>query len=252
MLSQLLLTLVLVVPSHPQIATSGSCGTFQPADGSCTVTNTGSEVTIGANRGGGTNASPRSPGRAAPVEESRTPVDRCGVSPLCRPSYSVELRRTPTLEDLVSFAPGPADLRDEPGGVGIVGMPVNFSVQAEPRTVTGELFDQPVTVYFEPAAFVFVHGDGSTRTSSHGGASWQRLGQAQFTATATSHAYPARGVYRPHAVVQYRAAVDFGDGWVPVEGVLEIPTSGTTLQIVEVHTALVDRTCLEHADGPAC
>ncbi|WP_292830633.1 hypothetical protein [Microbacterium sp.] len=158
----------------------------------------------------------------------------------------------PTLTDVASFAPAASLLADEPDGVGIVGMPMNFVVTATPHTATGTLFDLPVTVRFVPASFVFVHGDGSSRTSPTGGRTWAALGQEQFSATATSHAYRTRGSYGASAIVKYSATVDFGTGDVKVPGLLEVRTPTTAIDVVEVRTALVERTCLENPSGPGC
>jgi len=169
-----------------------------------------------------------------------------------RCNYAVETLPTPTLSDLVSFAPAPTRLTGEPSGVGIVGMPVNFVVAATTHTATGTLFELPVTVRFEPVSYVFVPGDGTSLTSSTGGRTWAELGQAQFSATATSHAFGARGVYSAHAVVRYSAAVDFGNGPIAVAGLLEVASAAAAVEVFEVRTALVERTCIENPRGPGC
>jgi hypothetical protein len=228
--------------------------------GNCSVENTGSTVDIGASltqpgrggsggdRGGGGNGGGGGSvdnGTTAPTE----PED-CG---LCRGNYEVVLLlRDVTVADVESFAPGASPIRGEPAGVGIVGMPVNFVVTADTHTVGGTLFDLPVSVRFVPASFAFDYGDGSGRESTTGGSSWSTLGQAQFTPTATSHSYSARGTYSTRAVVRYSAAVDFGNGWIPVPGYVERPTGAASVEVVEVRTALVDRTCLEDPTGPGC
>lgn len=158
----------------------------------------------------------------------------------------------PTLADVARFAPASVPLVDEPDGVGVVGMPMNFVVDAQTHERTGTLFDLPVTVRFTPASVLFVHGDGTSRVSDGGGRSWATLGLAQFSATPTSHAYTARGSYTVSAVVRYAAQVNFGNGWVAVPGVLEIPTTSGDVQIFEVRTALVDKTCLENPGGVGC
>ncbi|WP_223848942.1 MULTISPECIES: hypothetical protein [Microbacterium] len=153
---------------------------------------------------------------------------------------------------MASFAPASTPLVDEPDGVGIVGMPVNFVVSAGAHEQTGVLFDLPVTVRFTPTSYVFVYGDGTVRETVTGGRTWAQLGRAQFSATDTSHAYSTRGTYTATATVRYAAQVDFGGGWTDVPGLLEIPAGATTLQIVEVRTALVERTCGENPTGPGC
>ncbi|WP_231860794.1 hypothetical protein [Microbacterium laevaniformans] len=158
----------------------------------------------------------------------------------------------PTLTDVASFAPASAPFVDEPDGVGIVGMPMNFVTTAGVHEQAGTLFDLPVTVRFTPTSYRFIYGDGTSRDSATGGRTWAELGRAQFSATDTSHAYAARGTYTATATVRYAAQANFGNGWIDVPGLLEIPAGATTLQIVDVKTALVDKTCLENPRGPGC
>lgn len=257
-----MLSLVLGLIWTAIASSQAGCSLADIQQGVCetTISNSGSTVDIGAiqpgsgSTGGGRNdgsdpdAGPRSPGGpAAPAP----PGPDCVVDPRDPRCYSIVVLR-PTLADVASFAPAASILADEPDGVGIVGMPMNFVVAATSHTATGTLFDLPVTVRFVPASFVFVHGDGTSRTSATGGRSWAALGQAQFSATATSHAYGARGTYGASAIVQYSATVDFGSGDVAVPGLLEVRTPSAAIEIVEVRTALVDLTCLENPDGPGC
>jgi len=221
------------------------------------VSNSGSSVEIGATRPGGSDGSsggsPENPGAeddGAPDDVVAPPPPAC-TDDLCRGNYSVVVLR-PTLADVASFAPASLPLVDEPGGVGIVGMPTNFVVTAGVHQQGGTLFDLPVTVRFTPTSYLFVHGDGTSREAVTGGQTWSQLGRAQFSATETSHAYRASGTYTATASVRYVAEADFGNGWMDVPGVLEIPAGATTLRIVEVRTALVDRTCVEDPAGPGC
>ena len=254
----MLLTALLLAGGLASGAVS-DCGSAGLWGANCEAINTGSSVDIGASYsspGGsaerGSGASGRSgggggaadPGEAV-VPEDCGPLNRCGT-------YEVVLIREATMSDVESFAPSAAPLAGEPGGVGIVGMPVNFVVTAGPHEASGMLFDLPVRVRFVPASFAFVHGDGTSREATTGGRTWAALGQAQFTATPTSHAYAARGTYSAHALVRYAAAVDFGNGWMPVPGQLEQATASVPVEVLEVRTALVDRTCAENPSGPGC
>lgn len=209
----------------------------------------GRDTTGGNNDGGrdrGGNA--RDPGAAAPDADDECVGALCYRIPI---TYEVGILR-PTLTDVASFAPAGLGLTDEPDGVGIVGMPVNFVVTATTHEQTGELFDLPVTVRFTPDSVVFAYGDGVTRTTADGGRSLSALGLPQFSATPTSHAYAARGTYTASALVRYAAEVDFGSGWVPVPGLLAIPTANATIDVLEARTALVDRTCIEDPAGVGC
>ena len=249
--------LTALVLSIALLGSDSSCSLNQQIAGLCTtVENTGSSVEVGATRPGGTDTGPRTGssdrGRAdtEPVADTGS---TCATSDslLDRGCYAVVILR-PTLEDVASFAPASLPLIDEPDGVGVVGMPVNFVVAPAVHEQNGELFDLPVTVRFTPASVQFRHGDGTTREAAIGGSTWAALGLPQFSATPTSHAYAARGTYTASAVVRYAAAVDFGRGWVPVPGLLEIPTGAMAIEILEVRTALVEKTCTENPTGPGC
>lgn len=157
-----------------------------------------------------------------------------------------------TVSDLVSFRPVTPQLEGEPAGFGVVGMPANFVAAASAQEIPGVLLGYPVTVRFEPTAFVFSYGDGEALRADSGGTSWASSGSAQFTPTATSHVYGDRGTYTAGVTVEYAAWVDFGTGWRPVEGVVSASSGGYDLQVVEVRTALVDKTCAENPQGAGC
>lgn len=158
-----------------------------------------------------------------------------------------------TLADLASFRPAAPTLTGEPQGFGVVGMPTNLVASASEQLIPGTVLGWDVTVRFVPTAFVFDHGDGTSGRSSTGGASWTDLGQPQFSPTATSHVYRSRGTYPVSVTVEYSASVDFGSGrWRPVPGVVRATGGGYDVHVVEVRTALVDRTCAEDPSGPGC
>lgn len=157
-----------------------------------------------------------------------------------------------TLSDLAQFSPDPVATVGEPHNAGIVGMPANFVASASAHEQDGELFGMPLSVRFTPVSFVFTYGDGDTQTTDTGGRTWEALGQAPFTPTATSHVYRERGTYQVHVTVAYRAEVDLGVGWFPVAGELTIDGPSQEIRIFEAHTALVARTCTEQPSAPGC
>jgi hypothetical protein len=216
-----------------------------------TTSNSGSQVDIS-----GTKNQPGKPSRphtdngggSTPPTDAETcdnPID-------CRGNYDVVGLPDVTLADLASFVPAKPTLGGEPNGVGVVGMPTNLVARAAEQRISGTLFDYDVVVRFVPAGFRFDHGDESSRTSPSGGSPWSTLGQADFTPTSTSHVYRERGTYNASVTVLYSASVDFGGGWRPVPGFVEATAGGYGIRVVEVHTALVDRTCLENPGGPGC
>lgn len=157
-----------------------------------------------------------------------------------------------TLADLVSFRPVTPHLTGEPAGFGVVRMPTNFVAAASTQEIPGVLLGYPVTVRFTPVAYVFSYGDGHTTRSATGGVSWAASGSPQFTPTDTAHVYDARGTYASSVTVEYSAAVDFGAGWRPVDGVVTARTGDYPVQVVEVRTALVEHTCAEDPHSSGC
>lgn len=157
-----------------------------------------------------------------------------------------------TLADIAQFSPEPVTTVAEPDNVGVAGMPVNFVAAASVHTRSGTLFGTPLSVRFTPVGYDFVHGDGTSATTTTSGRTWEELGQAPFTPTDTSHVYRERGTYQAHVSVRYRAEVDLGVGWFPVDGELAIDGPVQEIRIFEAHTALVARTCAEQPGAPGC
>lgn len=228
--------------------------------GNCDVNNSGTQVDVsgslhgpgggGGSRGDGRNDhgdAPRAEAPARPGEENDCEtIGRCG-------GYSVVTFPDVTLADLASFRPAEPTLTGEPSGFGVVGMPANVVAEASEQRIPGTVLGWDVTVRFTPRAFVFDYGDGSRSRSSTGGATWASLGQPQFTPTSTSHVYRSRGTYPVSVTVEYAASVDFGNGaWRTVPGVVTATASDYEVRVVEVRTALVERTCAEDPSGPGC
>ncbi|WP_243075191.1 hypothetical protein [Microbacterium sp. SS28] len=172
---------------------------------------------------------------------------------LCeRGGYAVAVVPDLTLEDIASFRPAAPTLTGQPAGYGVVGMPANLVAAASEQQFAGNVLGWDVVVRFVPTAFVFDYGDGTSGRTRTGGATWESLGQAQFTPTATSHAYRARGTYPVSVTVEYTPSVSFGAAFRPIPGVVSASSGGYEVRVVEVRTALVERTCLEDPAGQGC
>lgn len=157
-----------------------------------------------------------------------------------------------TLTELASFAPAVPSLQNDPTGFGVVGLPTNFYAPAETQTFDVVLRGRPVTVTFTPVSFVFDTGDGTVFTTDSGGTAWTAAGEAQFTRTPTSHTYRARGTYAATVTIHYSATVTIGTYVIPIDGTIPITSAPSSIQVVEVRTALVDKTCDENPGGPGC
>ena len=231
----------------------------------CEASNNGSQVDVGgtANQpgsggGSGNGGAGGSPGRGGSNGNSGTgstgtaaPAEECPIVG-CRGNYTVVTYPDVTIDDLASFVPARPSLGGEPAGFGVVGTPTNIVAGASTHTLTGPLLGWDVTVRFRPAGYVFDYGDGSGARTTTGGATWASLGLPQFSPTSTSHVYRERGTYTVSLTLQYSADVDFGSGWRPVPGYVNAPAPPYTLEVLEVRTALVDRTCAENPTGPGC
>jgi hypothetical protein len=237
-------------------AISSSCDSASTLITAC-VSNSGTQVDIGATQTTHatrnthhTSGHPHTVPSPAPIPTTPAgscPLDRCNLP------YDVVSPPDVTLADLASFRPARPSLDGEPQGFAVLGMPANLVAAASTQHIPGTILGWYVTVRFVPARFVFTYGDGGSATTSTGGASWERLGLAQFTPTATSHVYAHRGTFPVSVAVEYSASVDFGSGtWRPVAGYVTASTGGYDVQVVEVRTALVDRTCGENPRGPGC
>ncbi len=131
-------------------------------------------------------------------------------------------------------------------------MPTNFVTTASAATQTGTLFGRPISVRFTPTATTSTTATAPRPRPPPAGHSWAALGQAQFTPTPTSHAYPDRGIYAADVDIRYAAEIDFGTGWFPITGELTTDGPPQQIRIFEAHTALVAHTCNERPDAPGC
>lgn len=237
--------------------------TGQAWGGNCSLANSGTQVDLGATTvTPGTSSTPGSSGNTGSTSTgaarpSPKPTPNPCTDELCRDSYTVgvasEVYPAVSISDLVSFRPRAAIARNEPAGVGIVGMPSNIVAEASAHELRGELLGFPVAITFVPVSFTFDYADATTTTTTTGGASWATLGQAEFTPTATSHSYRARGTYQASVTVNYSASVLFDDTYRrQVAGVVRGPATRFDIRIVTTTTALVDNTCLERPRGPGC
>lgn len=221
--------------------------------GNCEVTNQGSYVEVGASvtapgSGGGDGGSGGGGGwRPEPEPE---PSRVCDTDPRC--AFTVVTIPDVTVDDLAAFRPAGPAVGGEPAGFGVAGLPTNLVATASEQLIPGTILDWDVVVRFTPVGFVFDHGDGTSAQSDTGGRTWAQLGQPQFSPTATSHVYAARGSYTVSATVQYAASVDFGTGWRDVPGVVSVGGGSYPIRVVEASTALVDLSCVENPTGPGC
>ena len=234
--------------------TSENCGSNTWA-GACSITNSGGTVDLSGSTASGTEPDiPQSTPSSGPTPHAESQRDPCATTMVCRDMpYEIVSVPDVTIEDLASFRPAAPTLTGEPLGFGVVGLPANVVAAASEQRLSGELLGWDVAVRFRPAGYVLDYGDGTTLRTATGGTAWAATGQPQFTPTATSHTYRARGTYSVSARVLYTAAVDFGSGlWRPVPGYVTADSRAYRIEVLEARTALVDRTCAEDPHTAGC
>jgi hypothetical protein len=159
-----------------------------------------------------------------------------------------------TLQDLASFRPVTPELTGEPLGFGVVGAPTNRIASAETHEFPATILGLNVTVRFVPEQYTFNNGDGTTTTSTTGGTTWDAIDAAQFAPTDTTHTYRQPGDYDIGLIVDYAPYVTLNPAgsWLRVPGYITATAPTYSIQVVEAHTALVDKTCIENPRGPGC
>ena len=94
---------------------------------------------------------------------------------------------------------------------------------------------------------------GSRRVKVQPGATWADLGQAEFTATPTSHVYRSKGEHTARLDVTYVAEYRFdGSAWRWIDGTLTIEGAPQRVLVGEFDTVLVSGPCTTHPDSPGC
>lgn len=158
-----------------------------------------------------------------------------------------------TWADIAQFRPDPGIQIMEPDGWAVIGLDTNFYATTSTQVVQGTLLGHAAAVRFTPVSWVWSYGDGSSATSSTGGASWASLGIPEFDPTPTSHVYDRAGNYVIDLEVEFAAEYQLaGTPWIPIAGTLAVPTNRLAVTSGDATTVLVDRDCARNPSGPGC
>lgn len=161
--------------------------------------------------------------------------------------------RTVTISDVEDFGASSGSDVMEPNGWAILGLDANFYSSAKAHVVEGELLGEDARVRFTPVSWQWDYGDGSTRVSTTGGASWADLDLEEFEPTATSHVYDQRGEYEATLTVSFAAEYSFAGGeYIPIAGTVDLAAPTVTVWVGGASTVLVGADCNERPDGPGC
>lgn len=129
------------------------------------------------------------------------PTPRPPGRPSRGPRPSPEALAASAYERVVRLAPGP-DLDVSPARVGLTGLPSYFWVgeQLTPVTATAGVRGLTVTAEARPAEYKWDFGDGTTRTTRHGGRPWTSTRKGNV-----GHLYETKGRYEPSVTVVWQA-----------------------------------------------
>jgi hypothetical protein len=259
----------------PAVADTSGCssdsafaGLCDPPSASGAINDGGVDLSAGydsSSDGGRTNGGSDSPG--ADNGDGRAVVNggaagnipnplvftRDGFIINCTPGSPCDPNVVVSVSDIATFRPAVPTLGMEPNGWTVVGLPTNFFASAITHVVSGSLLGFPADVRFTPVGYRWDYGDGATRTSPTGGASWAAQKLPEFSETPTSHIYQARGAHTISPAVVYSAEFRFaGQSWRGVRGTLVVPTPQLTAVAGDAKTVLVDRECSRNPSGPGC
>ena len=263
--------LFLSISAHNGISAAASlAGTCVPSDGilgDCSPVGT----TIDQGRGevnlGGSNSNPGTYDPSTPFDPSKMTTAERDAWDAARAQYAAAnglpyrdsfVVRSPattpiTLDDIASFRPAVGTNMMEPNGWMVVGLPANFHATTATHVVDGTLLGFPASVRFTPVSWRWTYGDGSSRASATGGATWAALGLPEFEPTATSHVFDVPGTFTIQLTVSFAAEYRFGGStWVPIAGTLAVASNPIVATAGDAQTVLVARDCLANPRGIGC
>jgi hypothetical protein len=181
-----------------------------------------------------------------------TPAN-CGTTTPVETDDAQPGRAPVTLADIAAFHPVTGATELEPNGWAVVGLDANPFSTTQQHTVAGRLLGGAAEVRFTPLAWHWDYGDGAARDSTAPGRSWRSLNAAEFSRTATSHAYDRAGTYAITPNIRYSAEYRLAAGtWTPIAGTLTVAGQAVTVTVGTATTVLVGADCASNSSGPGC
>jgi len=120
-----------------------------------------------------------------------------------------------------------------------------------PQTFDVEIFDQPVRVRAIPTSYLWSYGDGQSRQLQQPGK--PDPGHTFDELTDTSHVYKETGDFEIRLSTAYRGEYSVNGGtWLPIPGTANVPSEPMPMSVWRTKKLLVDQTCAEDPNGPAC
>ena len=137
-------------------------------------------------------------------------------------------------QSAVESLPMPAlELNVQPDGPTLVNAPTIFYAEPEPFSTSIELLGHTIEVRAEPVNFIWVHGDGTSQSTSTPGKPYPNRDVAHRYMT------PNQGVNaRVDTVYEVEFSID-GDGWESLDTPLVATGPSTSVEVQEAAPVLV-------------
>ena len=160
-----------------------------------------------------------------------------------------------TLRDLQRLEVGAskvlsANMKRDGKYVGLRNRPIHMWTEAGEVNRTITMFGQNVQIRLTPASYTWNYGDGSSQKTAEAGSKVD----ADFTGeTKTSHSYSETGTYQAQVTVSYAGQFRVGnEDWVPVVGMLEVPSETASMDIWRKKVYPVADDCDANPQGWGC
>lgn len=142
------------------------------------------------------------------VSPEPAPTRRDGRGPRRPPRPSPEALAQRAYDRVISLAPSP-ELGIAPARIGLTGLPSYFWVDNDlpPVTASAGVRGLTVTAEARPVRYLWDFGDGTTRSTRHGGRPWTTRRDGNV-----GHLYETKGRYEPEVAVVWAARWRIGRG----------------------------------------
>lgn len=158
-----------------------------------------------------------------------------------------------TQDDLASFSPHAPLLTAQPRGWSVVSLPTNFVAATSQHSVSGPLLGETVEVRFTPVRYEWAYGDAATASTTTAGATWQQLGQKEFSPTPTSHVYAQVGTYAASVTVNFSVEYRWGgETWQSIPGEVSSMSAPVSVRVSTAQTVLVTGPCGNNRSSRGC
>jgi len=169
------------------------------------------------------------------------------------PGSTVVETEAVTLDDIEHFNVQRGENVMQPDGWAVAGFETNFYSTASPHSVRGVLFKNRALVRYQPVGWHWDFGDGAHLDSDTGGASWDDLGQPEFTKTETSHIFDTTGAHHITLQIDFTAEYSYDGGtWTRIDGLLQAETEPIDAVVGSATTVLVGDDCTAEPSAPGC